>query len=215
MIYCAWSAAYAFEYSYLIFWNVFWSLAPVIAIGLFDRLAGKYPPFNINLTRVTNEPRRLDDDILMEIPELYRYGREGYWFSNKIFTVYMLDAVYQSVVIYFMINFTYFIPTARPDGYDVAQYEFTTVMIISGVLCVNIFNGLNTSAWTGWVFFSVFIGIILIWAYTVRIMFLLFLRGTFTKRISSGYIFYNCTGMVLRPCIVRFSLPLLLNQASN
>ena len=30
-----------FEYTYLIFWNVFWSLAPVIAIGLFDRNIGK------------------------------------------------------------------------------------------------------------------------------------------------------------------------------
>ena len=80
----------------------------------------------------------------------------------------MLDAVYQSVVIYFLIRYTYFSPAAHPDGYDVAQYEFTTVMIISAVMCVNIFNGLNAAAWTGWVFFAVFIGIILIWAYTVR-----------------------------------------------
>ncbi len=30
-----------FEYTYLLFWNVFWSIAPVIAIGLFDRIVGK------------------------------------------------------------------------------------------------------------------------------------------------------------------------------
>ena len=29
-----------FEYTYLLFWNVFWSLAPVIAIGIFDRVIG-------------------------------------------------------------------------------------------------------------------------------------------------------------------------------
>ena len=103
----------------------------------------------------------------MAIPELYRYGREGYWFNHRIFFLYILDAVYQSVVIYFIINYAYFSPTARADGYDVAQYEFTTVMIISAAMCVNIYNGLNTAAWTGWVFFAVFIGIILIWAYTV------------------------------------------------
>jgi hypothetical protein len=35
-----------FEYTYLIFWNSFWTLCPVIAIGLFDRIVGKYtvPP---------------------------------------------------------------------------------------------------------------------------------------------------------------------------
>lgn len=29
-----------FEYTYLLWWNVFWSLCPVIAIGLFDRIVG-------------------------------------------------------------------------------------------------------------------------------------------------------------------------------
>jgi hypothetical protein len=41
-------------------------------------------------------------------------------------------------------------------------------MVISAAIVSNLFNGLNTRVWTGWVFFSVFIGIILIWAYTVR-----------------------------------------------
>lgn len=34
-----------FEYTYLLFWNSFWTIAPVIGIGLFDRLVGM---FNIN-----------------------------------------------------------------------------------------------------------------------------------------------------------------------
>ena len=31
----------------------------------------------------------VDDDILMDIPELYRYGREGYWFNLKTFLLYL------------------------------------------------------------------------------------------------------------------------------
>jgi len=29
------------EYTYLLFWNSFWTIAPVIGIGLFDRIAGE------------------------------------------------------------------------------------------------------------------------------------------------------------------------------
>ena len=41
-------------------------------------------------------------------------------------------------------------------------------MVISAATAANLFNGLNTRVWTGWVFFAVFIGIILVWVYTVR-----------------------------------------------
>ena len=40
-------------------------------------------------------------------------------------------------------------------------------MVFSAVFTANFFNGLNTSAWTGWVFFAVFIGDVLVWIYTV------------------------------------------------
>ncbi|OCB86698.1 phospholipid-translocating P-type ATPase [Sanghuangporus baumii] len=146
MIFCGWSSQYVFEYTYLLFWNVFWSIAPVIAIGLFDRMA--------------------DDDILMELPELYRYGREGRWFNFKIFSIYMLDGIVQSAIIYFLIQYGYFSPTSRTDGYDVAQYEWSTTMVLATVIVANLFNGLNTAAWTAWVFFAVSLGIVLVWAYT-------------------------------------------------
>ena len=36
-----------------------------------------------------------DDDVLMALPELYRYGREGHWFNMKLFIAYMLDGIMQ------------------------------------------------------------------------------------------------------------------------
>ncbi|KAK0211297.1 phospholipid-translocating ATPase [Desarmillaria ectypa] len=146
-IYCGWSSNYVFEYTYLLFWNSFWTIAPVIAIGLFDRL--------------------IDADVLMAIPELYRYGREGKWFGLKWFSVYMFDGVYQSAIVFFIILYGYFSPSSRADGYDQYLLEFSTTMVFSAVIVANLFNGLNTNVWTGWVFFAVFIGIILVWLYTV------------------------------------------------
>ncbi|KZT02376.1 phospholipid-translocating P-type ATPase [Laetiporus sulphureus 93-53] len=145
-IYCGWSSAYAFEYTYLLWWNSFFTIAPVIAIGLFDRHA--------------------DDHILMALPELYSHSRRGEYFGTRLFLIYMFDGIVQSVLIFFLIFYGYKTTTSRTDGYAVYQYEFTTVMAISAVTTANLFNGLNTAAWTGWVFFAVALGIVLVWAYT-------------------------------------------------
>ncbi|PPQ86909.1 hypothetical protein CVT25_009795 [Psilocybe cyanescens] len=145
-IYCAWSSNYVFEYTYLLFWNSFWTIAPVIGIGLFDRFA--------------------DDHVLMAVPELYWYGREGKWFGMKQFIVYMLDGIIQSAIIFFLILYAYFSTAARSDGWQVSLYEFSTTMAFAAVFAANFYNGLNTSAWTGWVFFAVFIGDLLVVVYT-------------------------------------------------
>lgn len=42
-------------------------------------------------------------------------------------------------------------------------------MVFGAVFATNFYNGLNTSAWTAWVFFCVFIGDLLVWVYTVSI----------------------------------------------
>lgn len=120
----------------------------------------------------------------MAIPELYRYGREGTYFGMKIFSWYMLDAVLQvstctpqapyksptslqSAVIFFLITYSYALTTARSDGYQIAMYEYSATMVLSTVLAVNLFNGLNTTSWTVWVWFSVLLGIVLCWGFTV------------------------------------------------
>ncbi|TFK30277.1 phospholipid-translocating ATPase [Coprinopsis marcescibilis] len=146
-IYCAWSSNYVLEYTYLLFWNSFWTLAPVIAIGLFDRVA--------------------DDVILMDFPELYRFGREGRWFGMRLFTWYMSDGVVQSAIIFFIILYSYMFVSARNDGWQVSLYEFSTPMAFAAAFTANFFNGLNTNTWTGWVFFAVFFGDVFIWLYTV------------------------------------------------
>ncbi len=40
-------------------------------------------------------------------------------------------------------------------------------MVIGAVMVANAFTGLNTDAWTGWVWFAVVFGPILIWLFTV------------------------------------------------
>ena len=76
----------------------------------------------------------------------------------------------QSVLVFFFIFYAYATTTtARSDGYAVYQYEFATTMAIAAVIAANLFNGLNTRAWTGWVFFAVAVGPVLVLAYTVSL----------------------------------------------
>ena len=89
-IYCAWSTTYVFEYVYLLLWNVVWSLAPVIAMGVFDR--------------------DLDHDILMELPELYRYGRAGVYFGMGKYFEYIFEGVMQVSLDFSLRSFYLFCP---------------------------------------------------------------------------------------------------------
>ncbi|KAJ9113189.1 hypothetical protein QFC22_006028 [Naganishia vaughanmartiniae] len=145
-IYCGWSTTYVFEYTYLLFWNVFWTLLPVIAMGLFDR--------------------DIDAETLMALPELYAIGRQGKLFGLKRFSFYIFEGAYQSAIIFFFIIYAYFTTSARSDGYDVGMYEMSTALIFGAVHVATAFTGLNTEAWTIWVYIGLAVGPILIWIYT-------------------------------------------------
>jgi len=58
-------------------------------------------------------------------------------------------------------------------------------MVFAAAFAANLYNGLNTSAWTGWVFFAVFIGNILIWIYTVSIKSIRLYVYSYRKRRQS------------------------------
>lgn len=144
--FCGFSTTFVFSYTYLLFWNVFWTLVPVLAIGLFDR--------------------NIDAYSLMTIPELYRYGREGRYFKLRRFAYYMLEGAYQSAVVYYFLHYTYLTTSTRPDGWDVYIYEMSTTMAIAAVMVANFFTGLNIFAWVGWTYFGILFGPALVWVYT-------------------------------------------------
>ncbi|KAG6810123.1 hypothetical protein H0H92_013221 [Tricholoma furcatifolium] len=153
-IYDAWSANYVFDYNYILFWNSIWTIAPVIGIGVFDRF--------------------IESNVLMAVPELYAFGRKGTWFGLKSFFIYMMDGLYQliwlpqSVVVFFIILYAYYpSPTSRKDGYDIYLQEFSTTMAVVAVMIADIYTGFNSFAWSAWIFFAVFVGILVVWLFTI------------------------------------------------
>ncbi|CDZ96254.1 phospholipid-translocating atpase [Phaffia rhodozyma] len=144
-IYCTWSTTYAYDYVYLLLWNVVWTIAPVIGIGLFDR--------------------DLNDDILVALPELYRQGREGRYFGFSRYIYFVFEGVLQSAIVFFFINYTYDVTTARSDGFDVFLYEFSTVMVIGAVMVCNEFHAITTHSFPWWIVGACFIGPVLLWSF--------------------------------------------------
>ncbi|CAD6950889.1 unnamed protein product [Tilletia controversa] len=144
-IYCAWSTTQALDYIYLLLWNAFFTVAAVIAIGIFDR--------------------DVSDRVLMEVPELYRRGREGKYFGMWPFFIYMVDGAYQAAVFLFFIVYTYDTTSARSDGYSINLFEWTTTLAIGTVLCANLFTGLDARAWTWWIVAGVFVGPVIMFVF--------------------------------------------------
>lgn len=35
----------------------------------------------------------------MAVPQLYRFGREGTWYGLRLFSIYMLDGIYQACLL--------------------------------------------------------------------------------------------------------------------
>ncbi|KAJ7904440.1 phospholipid-translocating ATPase [Mycena olivaceomarginata] len=145
-IYNGWSATYVFAYVYILFYNSLFTLLPVVAIGVFDRF--------------------IDAHVLMAVPELYRFGRERHWFNLKNFFIYMVDGIYQSVIIYFFIMFAYRSPTSRTDGWDMYINEMSTTMALTSVMVANFYTGLMATAWTFWLFFALAFGLAVVWGFT-------------------------------------------------
>jgi len=48
-----------------------------------------------------------------------------------------------------------------------SSHSVTQVMVIGAVMVSNVFTGLYTESWNGWVWFAVALGPVLIWVYTV------------------------------------------------
>ncbi|KAK7034734.1 hypothetical protein VNI00_012141 [Paramarasmius palmivorus] len=111
-------------------WRI-WTLCLPYAIGVADRI--------------------LDDRTMMDLPELYRYGRERTYFSFRTFCSFMIDGVYQSAIIFFFTMLIYDTTSTRPDGYDAAFYERSTTAAVSVVMSTSFFVGMLALSWSWFV----------------------------------------------------------------
>ncbi|CAG8458896.1 8422_t:CDS:2 [Cetraspora pellucida] len=139
------STTVVFEYTYTLFWNLFFTCCAVLAIGVFDR--------------------DVPDRVAIEVPELYQWGMKKKGYTMPIFFIYMLEGIYQSLVCFFVPYFAYGLGSVNISGRQPDYLELGTEMAAACITVANLFNGFNFQCWTVFHFISVFGSIGLIYIY--------------------------------------------------
>ena len=161
-IYCGFTAQLVFDYTYVMFCNLFFTVLPITLFGIVDQ--------------------NISDRALMHVPQLYSHGREGRSFTVGLFWLYFADGVWQSLACFYCGYFAYGGPSTNPDGQMSGMYDMGTVMFTSLVVVVNGAIAMQFCYWTWLVHLFVW-GQMLIW-----FIYLLVYSALPLQNVSGDYI---------------------------
>lgn len=146
-VYSDFDGTYLFEFTYLMFYNLAFTSLPVIFLGIFDQdVSGK---------------------VSMLVPQLYITGIKRSEFTDTKFWVYMIDAVYQSVISFFYPYFMYYTSFASKDGQPF-DHRFWMGIAVTSIACIscNCYILLHQYRWDYLSLFIVFLSILFIYIWT-------------------------------------------------
>jgi phospholipid-translocating ATPase len=138
-------ATYLYEYTFILLYNL-----------VLPRCPSSFPEARCLLSWWTATDYRpaLDQDInaraSLAFPQLYVRGIRGLEYTKTRFWLFMLDGLYQSVVVYFIpsLAFSNGLSTSWPGkGLD-SLADLGTTVAVAAIFSANIFVGLNTKYWT-------------------------------------------------------------------
>ncbi|KZT71083.1 phospholipid-translocating P-type ATPase [Daedalea quercina L-15889] len=131
MIFNNFDATYLYQYSFILLCNLVFTSLPVIALGAFDQ--------DINAKAA------------LAFPQLYIRGIRGLEYTRTKFWMYMLDGLYQSVIVFFIpyLVWTLGLPASWDDGRTFeSQSDLGTTVAVAAIFAANCYVGLNTHYWT-------------------------------------------------------------------
>ncbi|XP_055643308.1 phospholipid-transporting ATPase VD isoform X2 [Toxorhynchites rutilus septentrionalis] len=120
-LYCGFSGAVMIDEIYLMIYNLIFTALPPLAIGVYDK--------------------KIIDDLLLNYPRLYRHGRLGKGYKPHTFWIVMLDALYQSLVIFFIAKAAFW------DS-DVDVWVFGTTITSSCLFAMLLHCAIEIRSWT-------------------------------------------------------------------
>uniref|UniRef100_A0A4Y0BFS1 Phospholipid-transporting ATPase n=2 Tax=Anopheles funestus TaxID=62324 RepID=A0A4Y0BFS1_ANOFN len=136
--YCGFSGAVMIDQVYLMIYNLLWTALPPMAIGVYDK--------------------KIIDDLLLAYPQLYQHGRRGKGYKWSSFWIVTLDAVYQSLVIFFVAKAAYW-------GSDVDLWVFGTTITSSCLFTMLLHCAIEIKSWTSLHVLSIVISLVSFYAF--------------------------------------------------
>ncbi|OWF51162.1 phospholipid-transporting ATPase IA [Mizuhopecten yessoensis] len=110
------------------FYNVIFTAAPPLAMGLFDRICSA--------------------ESMMKFPALYKSSQNAEYFNVKVFWMWILNSIYHSILLFWLPALSLKQDSAFSDG-KVGDYLFLGNFVYTYVVVtVCLKAGLETSAWT-------------------------------------------------------------------
>lgn len=130
LLFDSFDVSYLFEYTFILLYNLVFTSLPVGILGAFDQ--------------DTNAKASL------AFPQLYKRGIAGLEYTRSRFWLYMFDGLYQSAVIFYIPYVAYGTgETWAGSGLDTnGWYDFGTTIATAGVICANLYVGIDTRYFT-------------------------------------------------------------------
>ncbi|KZZ93258.1 phospholipid-translocating P-type ATPase domain-containing protein [Moelleriella libera RCEF 2490] len=166
-IFCDFDMTYLFDYTYILMFNLFFTSIPVAIMGVLDQ--------------------DVSDTASLAVPELYRRGIERLEWTQKKFWLYMVDGVYQSVMVFF-IPYLLFAPgkSVTFNGLGIEdRVRFGAYVAHPAILAINGYILINTYRWD-WLMLLIVV---------ISDIFIFFWTGVYTSFTSSGF-FYHTAAQV-------------------
>ncbi|XP_068140555.1 phospholipid-transporting ATPase VD isoform X1 [Drosophila tropicalis] len=120
-LYCGFSGAVMIDQMYLMLYNLIFTSLPPLAIGVYDK--------------------RVPEELLLKNPHLYKNGRLNVAYRPHDFWITLLDALYQSLVIFFVALCAY-------AESDVGLWEFGTTITASCLFANLVHCAIEIRSWT-------------------------------------------------------------------
>ncbi|XP_011262900.1 probable phospholipid-transporting ATPase VD [Camponotus floridanus] len=120
-LYCGFSGAVMIDQIYLMLYNLLFTSLPPLALGIYDRIAA---------------PR-----VLLSAPELYTRGRLGLVYQPHSFWLTISDALYQSLIIFFITKEVY-----HDSIIDI--WEFGTTIMTACIVVMLLHAAIEIKSWT-------------------------------------------------------------------
>ncbi|KAG0046130.1 hypothetical protein BGZ83_008670 [Gryganskiella cystojenkinii] len=153
-IYCGFSAMLFYDYTFVSLYNLMLTAVPVLVLGATDQdLIAPY---------------------VLRYPGVYKLGIHQKRYNQFRFVAYMLDGVWQSLVVFWFWRGVYGVNLLSRSGTDSSLLEFSTSVAITNVIIASLYVGLHTYHWTWLMHFAV-------WGSITFLVLLILIYGAFTS----------------------------------